>query len=51
MNLRKIAQHIDRSLEAWRPELLPRLDQLDAMPEDFAADARADVQTPKGGAR
>jgi hypothetical protein len=54
MNLRKIAQQIDRSLSAWDPQLLPRLDQLDVitpMPvEDFASDARADVQTPKRGA-
>ena len=54
MNLRKIAQHLDRSLSAWNPQQLPRLDQLQTitpMPdEDFASDARANVETPKRGA-
>jgi len=59
MKLREFARCIDRSLDAWRPELLPRLDRLDVITprpeEDFAAEARAEaraeVTTPKVGKR
>ena len=55
MNIRTIARQVECSLGAWRPELLPRLDQLDTATvrpdEDFAAEARAEVTTPKGADR
>jgi hypothetical protein len=31
MKLRDIARRIGRSLDAWQPELLPRIDQLDVI--------------------